>query len=61
MDCRDCPRFDDERSACRDGKVNPDRWDRAVEVAQYLGVRAVCPLNDFRERLLSVRQCPVRR
>ncbi|MBS1717257.1 MAG: hypothetical protein JSS72_05960 [Armatimonadetes bacterium] len=38
-----------------DGKVNPDRWDQAVQVAQIFGVRAVCPFNDFRERLVASR------
>jgi hypothetical protein len=60
MDCRDCPRFDAEAGACRDGKLNPQRWHGAVEVVERMGVRAICPLNDFRERLIRIRHVPVR-
>ena len=56
MDCRDCPRFDAEKSLCRDGKVNPQKWEQAVEVSTFIGIRAICPLNDHRERLLRARE-----
>lgn len=56
MDCKDCPRFDAEKSLCRDGKVNPPRWEQAVEVATFIGIRAICTMNDHRERLLLARQ-----
>lgn len=36
-------------------RVNPTRWSAAVEVANVLGVRAICPFNDFREKLLMSR------
>jgi hypothetical protein len=55
MDCRDCPRYNTDERKCRDGKVNPQKWSMAVEIANVLGVRAVCPLNDHRERLIRCR------
>jgi hypothetical protein len=38
-----------------DRKVNPDTWERAVEVAQVLGLRSICVFNDHRERLVHSR------
>lgn len=62
MRCRDCPRYDPDVERCRDGKVNPLRWEQAVEAANVLGLRAICPLSDFRERLiLSRTPAPPRR
>lgn len=55
MYCRDCARFDEETRECRDKKVNPQSWAEAVEVANYLGVRAICMMNDHRERLIDSR------
>lgn len=55
MYCEDCPRFDPERRTCRDGKVNPQRWDLTVEVANVFGVRSICMFNDYRERLVASR------
>lgn len=55
MDCRDCPRYDRDERKCLDGKVNPQKWTLTVEVANVFGVRAICPLNDFRERLIRSR------
>lgn len=54
MRCPDCPRFDQENETCKDGKLNPLKWQSAVEVAQHFGIRAICMLNDHRERLLDV-------
>ena len=56
MECRDCARWDDERRKCRDGKVNPHRWDVAVSVSQVLGLRSICMFNDYRERLVNCRK-----
>jgi hypothetical protein len=58
VDCRDCARYDAENKKCLDGKVNPQRYDTVVSVAQVLGVRAICLFNDHRERLVGVRQTP---
>lgn len=55
MRCSECPRFDPDREACRDGKLNPQRWDQAVDVANLYGLRAVCVFCDHRERLIQVR------
>jgi len=54
--CRDCPRYDAESERCRDGKVNPHRWEVAVSVAQTYGLRSICAFNDFRERLVRSRE-----
>ncbi len=55
MDCRDCARYDLEIKRCRDQKVNPQDWETAVNVANVLGVRAICMFNDHRERLVFSR------
>lgn len=55
MRCDDCPRFQAEEQVCRDGKVNPHSLDAAREVAKYMGLRAICTLNDFREALVNIR------
>lgn len=60
MECRDCPRFDSENRRCLERKVNPQRWGEAVEVANVLGVRAICLFNDHRERLVKSRQAQVK-
>lgn len=54
MRCDDCPRHDSVRKICRDGKLNPHSWESAVEVAQHLGVRALCVMNDFREEIIEI-------
>ncbi|RYG49179.1 hypothetical protein EON79_02205 [bacterium] len=53
--CRDCPRYDLDASRCKDGKVNPPKWEIAVTTAQVLGVRAICTFNPHRERLIHSR------
>lgn len=55
MYCRDCARWDEEAKRCNDGKVNPQRWEVAVSVANVLGVRSICIFNDYRERLIRSR------
>lgn len=55
MHCQDCPRYDDTTSACRDGKLNPLRWELAVDVANVYGLRSICVFNDHRERLVKCR------
>lgn len=55
LQCEDCARYDAEQGRCRDGKVNPQRWDQAVDVANLLGVRAICMFNDHREKLVESR------
>ncbi len=56
MRCRDCARFDEKAERCLDQKVNPQRWEVAVEVSQVLGLRSICAFNDFRERLVASRR-----
>ncbi|HWD39800.1 MAG TPA: hypothetical protein VG944_13200 [Fimbriimonas sp.] len=56
MYCRDCPRYDQENKRCLDGKLNPEKWDLAVSVAQVFGLRSICTFNDHRERLVKSRE-----
>jgi hypothetical protein len=58
MDCRDCHLWNKEERRCMDGKVNPPRYETAVSVVQVLGLRSICPFNDFRERLIAARIGP---
>jgi hypothetical protein len=37
-----------------DRKLNPVSLSEAVEVAQFVGPRAICMMNDYRERVLSM-------
>ena len=60
MYCRDCHRWDVESRRCLDGKVNPMSWEESVNVANVLGVRAICVFNDYRERLVGSRLSQVR-
>jgi hypothetical protein len=53
MECRDCPRYIEGR--CKDGKLNPETWDQAVNASNVFGVRAICTFNDHRERLIESR------
>ena len=55
MFCRDCPRYDLEESRCKDRKVNPLDWETAVNVANVMGIRAICVFNDHREKLIDAR------
>jgi hypothetical protein len=38
--------------------VNPHNYETAVSVVQVLGLRSICPFNDFRERLIAARLGP---
>jgi hypothetical protein len=38
-----------------DAKLNPQRWEQAVQVANVFGIRAICIFNDHRERLVRAR------
>jgi hypothetical protein len=38
-----------------DGKLNPQRYSDAIEVANVWGVRSICAYNDHRQRLVEVR------
>lgn len=60
MHCRDCHRFDPKNRKCLDRKINPLKWVDAVEVANVMGIRAICIYNDHRERLARSRGMPVR-
>lgn len=53
--CRDCALWEAESNRCRNGKVNPHSWEETVNVANVLGVRAICIFNDHRERLVQSR------
>jgi hypothetical protein len=55
MRCSQCERFDPEKRACRDGKINPPNYVLTVEAVNVFGVRALCMFNDHRERLAPVR------
>ena len=55
MHCSDCPRFNEEKRTCRDGKINPEAWAMAVEASNVFGVRSICIFNDHRERLVESR------
>ncbi len=54
MRCQDCPRFEVDSENCKDRKLNPQTWQDAVQSAQIFGPRALCQMNDYRERILSV-------
>lgn len=60
MFCRDCPRHDEEKQVCRDGKINPHSWERAVEASQVFGIRSLCPFSEYRERLVKAREIAAR-
>lgn len=55
MTCPDCARWNPDEERCRDGKVNPQSWSQAAEVANALGVRSICLFNDHREKLVASR------
>ena len=53
MNCRDCARYVEGR--CADRKLNPESWSAAVEVANVIGIRAICSFNDHRQKLVESR------
>jgi hypothetical protein len=59
MQCQDCPLFDPELRRCRDGKINPQKWEQALEAANVFGIRALCAYNDHRESLARSRGRPM--
>jgi hypothetical protein len=50
--CPRCPLYDRGKRRCTIGKVNPRTKLDTYETAFLLGVRALCPFNPYRERLL---------
>jgi hypothetical protein len=36
-----------------DGKVNPDHYETALNIARLMGIRAICVFCDHRERLVA--------
>lgn len=61
MTCPGCPRYDEERRVCKDGKMNPQKREQANEVVRIYGLRVICPFNDFREALIHARSGPLTR
>lgn len=59
MNCKDCPRYHSVEKRCLDGKLNPPTWEMAVTASQAFGLRAICPLNDFKERLVGCKGHPL--
>lgn len=51
MTCARCPRYDKEALHCRDGKANPKSRRDTKEVAETLGVQALCHYNPYRDAL----------
>lgn len=51
--CSRCRLYDSVRRCCTISKVNPRTRLDTYETAQVLGVRAVCPFNPYRERMVS--------
>jgi hypothetical protein len=50
--CPRCPLYNRAKRRCTIGKVNPRTKVDTYETARLLGVRALCPFNPYRERLL---------
>ncbi|MBX3113493.1 MAG: hypothetical protein KF836_02915 [Fimbriimonadaceae bacterium] len=61
MNCRDCGRYDQEARVCKDGKLNPPRYEQANDMVKIFGLRVICPFNDHREKLIYVRSGPLTR
>lgn len=53
MVCWNCPRYDRTALHCRDGKANPKKKVDSVLVAEFLGLRALCHYNPFRDALVQ--------
>src|SRR5262245_12596112 len=47
--CWQCKRYDREARHCRDGKANPKSNRDSKEVAEALGVQALCLYNLYRD------------
>lgn len=52
--CLRCRLYDSVRRRCTIGKVNPPTRLDTYEAAQVLGVRALCPFNLYRDRMISI-------
>lgn len=61
MTCQGCPRYDENKRICLDGKMNPQRYEQAQEVVRIYGLRVICPFNDHRETLIYNRSAPLSR
>ena len=60
MTCARCPRYDKEANHCRDGKANPRTKRDAREVAEMLGVQALCHYNPYRDAFALRTYFPAR-
>ena len=49
--CWQCKRYDREARHCRDGKANPRSKRDSKEVAETLGIQALCLYNLYRDAL----------
>lgn len=54
MSCWQCPRYSRTERKCQDGKANPKRKSETVEVAEVLGLQAICHYNPYRD-LIALR------
>lgn len=55
MSCWQCPRYSRIERKCQDGKANPKRKSETVEVAEVLGLQAICHYNPYRD-LIALRR-----
>ena len=58
MHCWNCPRYDRAERHCRDGKANPKRKTDSVELAERLGVQALCLYNLHRDAIARCTYFP---
>lgn len=61
MSCWQCPRYDRTERRCRDGKANPKRQADTMDVAQVLGLQAICHYNPYRDLIALRMYFPQRR
>jgi hypothetical protein len=61
MACWNCPRYVRAERRCLDGKANPKKKAESVEVAETLGLRALCHYNLHRDGLALRRHFPTSR
>lgn len=60
MSCWQCPRYDRTERKCRDGKANPKSKADTIEVAEILGLQAICHYNPHRDLIALRRFFPKR-
>lgn len=53
MACWNCPRYSRAERVCADGKANPKKKADSVAVAEFLGLRALCHYNPYRDALAA--------